>query len=61
MNLKTSDVMRLTKLEKERLFDLLDCVTDRCPHLHIDDFANERDTAVFWGVFKKLRSELKGY
>lgn len=53
--------MRLTKLEKERLFDLLDCVTDRNPSVRIDDFTNDRDQKVFWGVFKKLRLELKGY
>ena len=53
--------MRMTKLEKELLFDLLDCVTDRCTSMRIDDFMNDRDRAVFWGLFKKLRLELKGY
>ena len=53
--------MRLMKKEKERLFDLLDCMTDRCPRLRIDDFVNDEDTKVFWGIFKKLRLELKGY
>ena len=53
--------MRLTKQEKERLYALLDCMTDRCPTLRIDDFINDRDTAIFWTIFKKLRNELKGY
>lgn len=53
--------MRLTKNEKERLLDLLDCMTDRCPHVRIDDFVNDEDTKVFWGIFKKLRFEVKGY
>ena len=53
--------MRLTKLEKERLFDLLDVMTDRCPKMNIEQFINDEDTAIFWGIFKKLREELKGY
>ena len=53
--------MRLTKTEKERLLDLLDCITDRCPNLRIDDFVNDEDTKIFWGIFKKLRLEVRGY
>lgn len=53
--------MRLTNKEKERLLDLLDCITDRCPKLKIDDFINDDDTSLFWGIFKKLRLEVKGY
>ena len=53
--------MRLTKEEKERLYELLDCMTDKCPKLRIDDFINDEDTHLFWGIFKKLRLELKGY
>ena len=53
--------MRLVKEEKERLFDLLDCMTDRCPTVRIDEFINDRDTKIFWNIFKKLRWELKGY
>ena len=53
--------MRLTKIEKERLFDLLDCMTDRCPLVRIDSFINDEDTKVFWGIFKKLRLEIHGY
>ena len=52
---------RLTKQEKERLFDLLDCMTDRCPNLRIDEFVNDKDTKIFWSIFKKLRLELKGF
>lgn len=53
--------MRLTTKEKERLLDLLDCITDRCPTLRIDDFVNDEDTKIFWAIFKKLRLEVKGY
>ena len=53
--------MRLTKKEKERLFELMDVMTDRVPTLRIDEFINDKDTAIFWGIFKKLRLELKGY
>ena len=53
--------MKLTKTEKERLFDLLDCMTDRCPQSRIDDFVNDDDTRIFWGIFKKLRCELRGF
>lgn len=53
--------MRLTTKEKERLLDLLDCITDRCPTVRIDDFVNDEDTKIFWGIFKKLRFEVKGY
>lgn len=53
--------MRLTNKEKERLLDLLDCITDRCPNVRIDDFVNDKDTKIFWGIFKKLRWEVKGY
>lgn len=53
--------MRLTNKEKERLLDLLDCMTDRCPKLKIDDFINDDDMSLFWGIFKKLRLEVKGY
>lgn len=53
--------MRLTKKEKERLFELMDAMTDRCPSLSIRDFVNDEDTKLFWGIFKKLRLDLKGY
>lgn len=53
--------MRLTKKEKERLYDLLDCITDFCPKLRIDEFINDEDTLLFWEIFKKLRLELKGF
>lgn len=53
--------MRLTKEEKERLYELLDVMTDRCPHLRIDDLINDKDTKIFWTIFKKLRLEVKGY
>ena len=53
--------MRLTKVEKERLYELLDVMTDRCPRLRIDDFINDKDTKIFWSIFKKLRLEVRGY
>lgn len=53
--------MRLTKSEKERLFELMDVMTDRCPQLNIDEFINDSDTAIFRRIFKKLRLDLKGY
>ena len=53
--------MRLTKKEKERLFELLDVMTDRCPSLNIDKFTNDEDNKTFWSIFKKLRLEVKGF
>ena len=51
--------MRLTKAEKERLFDLMDRMSDRVQY--IDEFDNDRDKDIFYGIFKKLRMELKGF
>lgn len=53
--------MRLTKLEKEKLFELTDAMTDRCPELTICQMENDRDREIFYGIFRKLRLELKGY
>lgn len=53
--------MRLTKQEKERLLELLDVMTDRCPNIRIDEFVNDKDNKIFWAIFKKLRVEIKGY
>ncbi len=53
--------MRLNKKEKERLLELMDVMTDRCPSVSIDNFNNDEDRKTFWGLFKKLRLELKGY
>lgn len=54
-------IMRLTKVKKERLFELLDVMTDRCPNMGITQFENSKDNAIFWSIFKKLRLELKGF
>ena len=53
--------MRLTTKEMKRLLRLLDVMSDRCPHLSIDEFDNDLDRAVFYSVFIKLRLELWGY
>lgn len=53
--------MRLTLKEKERLYELMDVLTDRSPHLSIDEFVNEEDNEIYWSIFRKLRLELKGY
>lgn len=53
--------MRLTKQEKERLFELLDVMTGRCPHLRINEFVNDKDTKIFWSIYKKLRKEIKDF
>lgn len=53
--------MRLTKKEKEVLFELLDCATDRCPTLRIDEITQGANQEYLWNVFKKLRLELRGY
>lgn len=53
--------MRLNNKEKEALFELLDCMTDRCPELLLEKFENEKYNTLFWGMFKKLRLELKGF
>lgn len=51
--------MRLTRKEKERLYDLMDVMTNRCPQLWINDFVNETDLKLFWGIFKKLRADIR--
>lgn len=53
--------MRLTKDEKEKLFELLDVMTDRCPSVRLDMLLGDDYLRAYWSVFKKLRSELKGY
>lgn len=51
--------MYLNKQEKERLYELLDTMTDRCPF--VDSFDNDKDRSIFYGIFRKLRVDLKGY
>lgn len=51
----------MNKEEKERLYRLLDVMTDRCPKLNIEEFINDKDTQIFWRLFKRLRLELYGY
>ena len=53
--------MRLTKQEKDRLFDLMDVMTERCPNIRIEEFLNDEDNKIFLSIFKKLRLEIKGY
>lgn len=53
--------MRLTLKEKKILFELLDVMTDKNPHLSIDKFDNEKDNELFRSIFKKVRLELKGF
>lgn len=52
--------MRLNKDEKEALLELLDEITNRCP-LDIERFLSDYYTRTLWGIFKKLRFEVKGY
>ena len=58
---KTHSNMRFSKEEKEALFELLDIMTDRCPSINIDRFTTPHYNEIFWGMFRKLRVELKGY
>lgn len=51
--------MRLNKKEKERLFELMDVMTDRCPSLSIDNFNNDEDRKTFWGVVQKTKVRTK--
>lgn len=53
--------MRLTKKEKEALFELLDVMSDRCPQIGIDRLTTAYYNHLFWSMFKKLRLELRGY
>lgn len=53
--------MRLTKNEKQVLFELMDVMTDRCPQVSIDRFVNDKDNHIFYGIFRKLRLEIKGF
>lgn len=53
--------MRLTKDEKEKLFELLDVMTDRCPYVRLDMLLGDDYLRACWSMFKKLRLELKGF
>lgn len=53
--------MRFTEEEKEKLFELLDVMTDRCPAVRLDMLLGDDYLRAFWTMFKKLRLELKGY
>lgn len=53
--------MRLTKDEKEKLLELLDVMTDRCPSLRLDMLLGEDYLLAFWSIYKKVRFELRGY
>lgn len=53
--------MKFTKVEKELLLELLDIMTDRCPQVKVCDMDNDYYRRVFWGMFKKVRMEVKGY
>lgn len=50
--------MKLTKKEKEFLFDVLDNLTDRTHYCEIGD---KEASTIAWPLFKKFRLELKGY
>lgn len=53
--------MRLTKKEKEYLFELTDRLTDKCIEVHKDFLYSEYNTHLAFVIYKKLRLELKGY
>lgn len=53
--------MRLSKKEKNALFELLDVMTDRCPQVGIDRFDNDKFRKIFWDIFVKVRLELRGF
>lgn len=50
--------VRLTKKEKEFLFDVLDNLTDKN---HFCEIGEYEASEMAWPLFKKLRLELKGY
>lgn len=54
-------IMRLTKDEKEKLFELLDVMTDRCPSVRLDMLLGDAYLRAYWSMFKKLRVEVRGY
>lgn len=53
--------MKLTKDEKEKLFELLDYATDNFPKVNLLKMASEDYHRVFYKIFLKLRLELKGF
>lgn len=53
--------MRISKEEKEALFELLDVMTDRCPEVALDKFETPYYNKLYWSIFKKLRLEIKGF
>lgn len=50
--------MKLTKKEKEFLFDVLDNLTDRT---HYCEIGNKEANEIAWPLFKKFRLEVKGF
>lgn len=53
--------MRLTKEEKQALFELTDVMTDRCPEISLDRITTEQHVRLYMSVFRKLRLELKHF
>ena len=58
--LQKSEIMQLSKKEKNALFKLLDVVTDPDPELRVERFNTDNYRKIFWGIFKKVRLELQG-
>lgn len=52
--------MKLSKKEKNALFELMDVMSDSHPRNYIGKFFNDEDREIFSGIFKKLRLELRG-
>lgn len=50
--------MKLTKEEKQFLFDVLDNLTDRT---HYCEIGEKEAIQLAWPLFKKIRLEIKGY
>ena len=53
--------MRLTKKEKQALFELLDVMTDKCPQQGVDRLSTPINVTIYWKIFTKLRLELRGF
>lgn len=53
--------MKMNYEEKRLLLDLLDVMTDRCPECSLTRFLDEKPQSLLYGMFKKLRLELRGF
>lgn len=53
--------MRLTSLEKDTLYQVLDIITEKTWDEYQNYLSEEETQQITFSIFKKLRLELRGY